>query len=296
MARRPAGEAGWGRTAVASAVSLLWCRPLLVIVSYAFKTRIQVLAADADTFAEIVASLFWFEPTLDNFARIFVQPEMVGSSVRDTELYWYFLNSFIIVGTSTVLALLIATPAAYGFSRFPPGGTPGLMVAILVTRMLPPITIGLPVFLLASLTGTIGSHAAIIALYTAYNLAFAVWMMKSFFDELPPDIADAARLDGSSEFRVFTRMLLPNVKAGLAATAVFALMLTWNELFYAMLLTDAGSRTVPAAMVIYMGAAGSADYGMLAAIVTLSLIPVLIVTYVLQGHLLRGVTFGTIRR
>jgi multiple sugar transport system permease protein len=221
---------------------------------------------------------------------------MVRSSVRDTEFYWYFINSFLIVGGSALCALLIGTPAAYGFSRFPPRGTGGLMVAILATRMLPPIVITIPLFLLARLTGMIGSHLGIIALYTAFNLAFTIWMMKSFFDELPRDVEDAARLDGSSETRVFLKICLPNVRGGLAATAVFALILTWNELFFAMLLTDTGSRTVPPAMVISMGAAGSADYGMLAAIVTLFLIPVLAATYALQGHLLRGVTFGTIRR
>lgn len=292
---RPVGEAGWGRTLLAAAVCLLYCLPLLAIVGYAFKTRNQVLV-DADTLGALLRTLVVFEPTLDNFRRIFVQPEMVGSSVRDTEFYWYFLNSGLVVGASVVCALVIGTPAAYGFSRFPPRGTGGLLVAILATRMLPPIVITIPLFLLARLSGMIGSYAGIIALYTAFNLAFTIWMMKSFFDELPRDVEDAARLDGSSETRVFLRICLPSVRGGLAATAVFALILTWNELFFAMLLTDTATRTVPPAMVIYLGAAGSADYGMLAAVVTLFLLPVMAVTYLLQGRLLRGVTFGTIRR
>jgi len=293
---RPIGQAGWGRTVLAGAICFVYCLPVLAIISYAFKTRNQVLVSDIKDVGDLLRSLFVFDPTLDNFVRIFVQPQMVGSSVRDTEFYWYFLNSFLVVGGSAALALLIGTPAAYGFSRFPPRGSGGILVAVLATRMLPPIVIAIPLFLLAKLTGLIGSPFTIVALYTAFNLAFTIWMMKSFFDELPRDMEDAARLDGSSETAVFLKICLPNLRGGLAATAVFALILTWNELFYAMLLTENDTRTVPAAMVISMGAAGSADYGVLAAIVCLFLIPVLAVTYALQGHLLRGVTFGTIRR
>ncbi|MEZ5669574.1 MAG: carbohydrate ABC transporter permease [Alphaproteobacteria bacterium] len=291
---RPVGHAGWGRTALAGLVTAAYCLPLVAIVGYAFKTRNQVLA-EADGFGAFLLDLVWFRPTLDNFTRIFVQPAMVGASIRDTEFYWYFVNSFAIVGAAVAAALLIGTPAAYGFSRFPPRGSGGLLIAILATRMLPPIVLAMPLFLLAGLAGVIGSYGAIVAVYVAFNLAFTIWMMKSFFDELPRDIADAARLDGSAEAAVFFRIVLPNVRGGLAATAVFALVLTWNELLYAMLLTDGDSRTVPAAMVIFMGPSGSADYGMMAAVVTLFLIPVVAVTYVLQGQLLRGVTFGTLR-
>ena len=122
-------------------------------------------------------------------------------------------------------------------------------------------------------------------------------MMKSFFDELSPDVEDAARIDGSSDGRVFFKICLPQVIAGLAATFVFGLILTWNEFLFALLLTGVDTRTVPVAMNQAVSAAASAsDWGLLAAIETLFLIPVFLVTFFLQNHLLRGVTFGTVKK
>jgi multiple sugar transport system permease protein len=121
-------------------------------------------------------------------------------------------------------------------------------------------------------------------------------MMKSFFDELSADVEDAARIDGSSERRVFFKICLPQVKAGLAATAVFGLILTWNEFLFALLLTGVETRTVPVAMAQTIGGDIGVRWGLLAAIETLFLIPVFVVTFALQKHLLRGVTFGTIKR
>ncbi len=292
----PIGSAGWGRTAVASVVCLIYSLPVLVIVSIAFQDRNDVLDTDGDSLGALLESVVVFQPTLDNFGRIFSFQVPVGGSVRDTPFAWYFLNSAIVVGTAVLAALLLGTLAAYGFSRYPPRGTGPMLIWILATRMLPPVVLVLPLFVLFHFMGLTGTYLGIILLYTSFNLAFAIWMMKSFFDDLPREVEDAARLDGSSETRVLWKICLPQVKGGMAATAVFGLILTWNELTFAMLMTDGDTRPVPPAMVVSMGAAGSADYGFLAAIVTLFLVPVLAVTYVLQGHLLRGVTFGTIRR
>jgi multiple sugar transport system permease protein len=121
-------------------------------------------------------------------------------------------------------------------------------------------------------------------------------MMKSFFDELAPDVEDAARLDGSSDTRVFLKICLPQVLAGVAATAVFGLILTWNEYLFALLLSGVKTRTVPVAMAQTIGGDIGVRWGLLAAIETLFLIPVILVTFFLQNHLLRGVTFGTIKR
>jgi multiple sugar transport system permease protein len=162
--------------------------------------------------------------------------------------------------------------------------------------MLPPIIVIIPIFLMFRVTGMSGTYIGIILLYTAFNLPFSIWMMKSFFDELSPDVEDAARIDGSSERRVFFKICLPQVKAGLAATAVFGLILTWNEFLFALLLTGVETRTVPVAMAQTIGGDIGVRWGLLAAIETLFLIPVFVVTFALQKHLLRGVTFGTIKR
>jgi multiple sugar transport system permease protein len=182
------------------------------------------------------------------------------------------------------------------FSRHPLRGNDTYLFIILTTRMLPPIVVIIPIFLMFRLAGLSGTYLGIILLYTAFNLPFTIWMMKSFFDELSPEVEDAARMDGSSERRVFFKICLPQVGAGLAATAVFGLILTWNEFLFALLLTGVETRTVPVAMAQTIGGDIGVRWGLLAAIETLFLIPVIVVVFVLQHHLLRGVTFGTIRR
>ena len=214
----------------------------------------------------------------------------------DTGFDIFFFNSIFIAGSSVVFALILGTLAAYGFSRYPLKGNDTYLFIILTTRMLPPIIVIIPIFLMFRIAGLSGTYTGIILLYTAFNLPFTIWMMKSFFDELSPDVEDAARLDGSSEKRVFFRVCLPQVVAGLAATAVFGLILTWNEFLFALLLTGVETRTIPVAMAQTIGGDIGVRWGLLAAIETLFLIPVIVVVFVLQKHLLRGVTFGTIRR
>ena len=189
------------------------------------------------------------------------------------------------------------TLAAFGFSRYPLKGNDTYLFIILTTRMLPAIVVIIPVILMFRVVGLSGSYTGIILLYTAFNLAFTIWMMKSFFDELSLDVEDAARIDGSSDMKVFFKIALPQVVAGLAATFVFGLILTWNEFLFALLLSGPDTRTVPVAMnqAVSSGGRGT-DWTLLAAIETLFLIPVFLVTFFLQNHLLRGVTFGTVKR
>ncbi len=220
----------------------------------------------------------------------------VGGQAQDTGFTLYFFNSIFIATVSILLALIIGTLAAFGFSRYPLKGNDTYLFIILSTRMLPAIVVIIPIFLMFRVTGLAGTYPGIIALYTAFNLPFTIWMMKSFFDELSPDVEDAARIDGSSDVRVFFKICLPQVIAGLAATAVFGLILTWNEFLFALLLSGVETRTVPVAMAQTIGGDIGVRWGLLAAIETLFLIPVIIVTFALQNQLLRGVTFGTIKR
>ena len=281
------GKAGWAWSLFAGAISLIYFFPVLWIILTAFKTRPDALATPAK---------FFFAPTLDNFTRVFARASVTGEQAFDTGFGLFFFNSIFIAGTSVILALIIGTLAAYGFSRHPLRGNDTYLFIILTTRMLPPIVVIIPIFLMFRVTGLSGTYFGIILLYTAFNLPFSIWMIKSFFDELNREVEDAARMDGSSERRVFFRICLPQVTAGLAATAVFALILTWNEFLFALLLTGTETRTVPVAMGRTIGGEIGVDYGLLGAIVSLFLIPVFVVTFALQNQLLRGVTFGTIRK
>jgi len=281
------GQAGWLWTAFAGVIAFIYFFPVLWIILTAFKTHNDALA---------IPPKWLFTPTLENFVAVFSRAYIKGAAAVDTGFDLYFFNSVFIAGSSVVLALIIGTLAAYGFARYPLKGNDTYLFIILTTRMLPPIIVIIPIFLMFRVTGMSGTYVGIILLYTAFNLPFTVWMMKSFFDELSPDVEDAARLDGSSDTRVFLRICLPQVKAGLAATAVFGLILTWNEFLFALLLTGVETRTVPVAMAQTIGGDIGVRWGLLAAIETLFLIPVIVVTFVLQNQLLRGVTFGTIKR
>jgi multiple sugar transport system permease protein len=285
--RRGIGEAGWGWTAFAGAISFIYFFPVLWIILTAFNPHRDVLA---------IPPKWLFTPTLDNFVQVFFRSYSVDAAAIDTGFRLYFFNSIFIAGSSVLLALLIGTLASYAFSRHPLRGNDTYLFIILTTRMLPPIIVIIPIFLMFRITGLSGTYLGIILLYTAFNLPFTVWMMKSFFDELAPEVEDAARMDGSSERRVFFKICLPQVSAGLAATAVFGLILTWNEFLFALLLTGVETRTIPVAMAQTIGGDIGVRWGLLAAIETLFLIPVIVVVFVLQHHLLRGVTFGTIRR
>ncbi len=294
-------QAGWGRTAVVGLVALIYFLPVLFIILTALKPQTDALLIPPKLSPTSVFGLipdkFVFTPTFENFGSVFSRSMTPGGAPEPTGFDRYFFNSIFIASVSVLLALVIGTLAAFGFSRFPLKGNDTYLFIILTTRMLPAIVVIIPVILMFRVVGLSGSYVGIIMLYTAFNLAFTIWMMKSFFDELSPDVEDAARIDGSSGIGVFFKISLPQVVAGLAATFVFGLILTWNEFLFALLLSGPDTRTVPVAMnqAVSSGGRGT-DWTLLAAIETLFLIPVFLVTFFLQNHLLRGVTFGTVKR
>jgi multiple sugar transport system permease protein len=297
--RHGIGKAGGGWTMLSGAIAFIYFFPVFWIILTAFKSFNDALAIPPKFFPFPIPGLpehFSFTPTLENFVGVFSRAYAQGGAAVDTRFDLFFFNSIFIAGTSVLLALIIGTVAAYGFSRYPLKGNDTYLFIILSTRMLPPIIVIIPIFLMFRVTGLSGTYPGIILLYAAFNLPFTVWMMKSFFDELSRDVEDAARMDGSSEWRIFFRICLPQVRAGLAATAVFGLILTWNEFLFALLLSGVETRTVPVAMAQTIGGAIGVQWGLLAAIETLFLVPVIVVTFLLQHHLLRGVTFGTIKR
>lgn len=294
-------EAGWVRTIGVAVISLIYFLPVLFIIFTAFKPQGLALSVpptlSPTSLFGLIPERFVFTPTLENFSSVFQRSMTVGGAPEPTGFDRYFFNSIFIASISVFLALIIGTLAAFGFSRYPLKGNETYLFIILTTRMLPAIVVIIPVILMFRAVGLSGSYFGIIMLYTAFNLAFTIWMMKSFFDELSLDVEDAARLDGSSGFRVFFKICLPQVIAGLAATFVFGLILTWNEFLFALLLSGPDTRTVPVAMnqAVSSGGRGT-DWTLLASIETLFLIPVFLVTFFLQDHLLRGVTFGTVKR
>lgn len=281
------GRSHLRRSAVAFSIGLVYFFPVIWMLLAAFKTRADEMATPPKLI---------FTPTLEHFWASLHRMSADGTQVFDTGLDRDFMNSLIICFTSVALALVIGGLAAYGFARLRIAGRDAYMFYILVLRMVPPITAIVPLYFLFRVTGLGGSYTAIILVYTAFNLPFAIWMLRSFINELHEPIEEAARLDGSSELRILWRICVPQIGAGIAATAIIAFVFTWNDFLFSLLLTSVDTRTVPVAMTRVVGADVGVDWGVFAAIGSIYLLPVLLVAFFLQGQLLRGATFGTVPR
>ena len=214
-----------------------------------------------------------------------------------SKYFYQLLNSIIIGGGSTILAVGLGTFAAYAFSRFDVAGKDDLLFFILSTRMLPPVVVVIPIYLMYSALGLRDTHFGLILLYTTFNVSFAVWLMKGFIDEIPKEYEDAALVDGYSRFQTFMKVILPQSVTGIAATAVFCLITAWNEFAFALVLTEVGGKavTAPPSITSATGSAGM-DWGKIAASTFVFLLPVAVFTFLMRGHLLRGVTFGAVKK
>lgn len=214
-----------------------------------------------------------------------------------SKYFYQLLNSIIIGGGSTILAVGLGTLSAYAFSRFNIAGKDDLLFFILSTRMLPPVVVVIPIYLMYSALGLRDTHFGLILLYTTFNVSFAVWLMKGFIDEIPKEYEDAALVDGYTRFQTFVKVVLPQSVTGMAATAVFCLITAWNEFAFALVLTEVGGRavTAPPSITSATGSTGM-DWGKIAAGTFVFLLPVAIFTFLMRSHLLRGVTFGAVKK
>jgi multiple sugar transport system permease protein len=205
------------------------------------------------------------------------------------------LNSIIIAGASTVLAVGLGLLAAYAFSRFKVPGESDLLFFILSTRMLPAVVVTIPIFLMYRQLGLHDTHLGLILLYTVFNLSLTVWLLKGFLDEIPREYEEAAMIDGYTRMQALRKVVLPQAAAGIAATTVFSLIFAWNEYAFALMLTTEVARTAPPTIPTILGR-GGVEWSAIAAGSLGFLIPVIIVTFLLRKYLLRGVTFGAIRQ
>lgn len=296
-------------------VTVIFLAPIYWIASTAFKPR---------SAATSVPPTVVFEPEVTAFVKLFTKRAQLTRPV-DPETYeaapWWekliyeggerlsrargevqlsgypsrFLNSLIIATTSTILAVGMGTFTAYGFSRFKIAGEQDLLFFILSTRMLPPVVVAIPMYLMYRAVGLNDTHLGLIILYTAFNLSFSVWLMKGFMDEIPKEYEEAALVDGYTRMQAFFKIVLPEAATGIAATAVFCFITAWNEYAFALIMTNREAQTAPPFIPAQIGS-GITDWTVIAAGTLLFLLPVAIFTFALRGHLLRGVTFGAIRK
>ena len=237
------------------------------------------------------AAPWWERRIFDGGERVL----RVGDAVQFSGYPDRFMNSLIIAVTSTVLAVSMGTLTAYGFSRFRVPGEQDWLFFILSTRMLPPVVVAIPMFLMYRAVGMTDTHIGLIILYTAFNLSFSVWLMKGFIDEIPKEYEEAALVDGYTRMQAFFRIVLPEATTGIAATAVFCFITAWNEYAFALMLTNRDAQTAPPFIPAQVGS-GLTDWTAIAAGTFLFLLPVAIFTFLLRNHLLRGMSFGAIRK
>jgi multiple sugar transport system permease protein len=206
-----------------------------------------------------------------------------------------FVNSLVIAFGSTALSVGLGVMAAYAFSRFKVPGKDDLLFFILSTRMMPPIAVAIPIYLMYRELGLSDTRLGMILLYSAVNVSLAVWLLKGFIDEIPREYEEAAMVDGYTRLQAFRKVVLPQATTGIVATAIFCLIFAWNEYAFAVLLTSGEAQTAPPFIPIIIGEGGQ-DWPAVAAGTTLFLVPILVFTVLLRKHLLRGITFGAVRK
>jgi len=238
----------------------------------------------AEAFAQ--SGVWIFRPTFVNYLDVLI-------SRRFSQ---YFINSLIVAAGSTVFSISIGTLAAYGFARFrfPANLGSRLPFWILTTRMLPPVIVLLPIFLLMRTLGLLDTYIALILAYSVFNLPFVVWFMKGFFDDLPHEFEEAALIDGCNLIQTFWRILVPIVSPAMVTTAIFCFIFSWNEFLFALVITGRSTRTLPVATQTFITNIGIL-WGPLAAASMIITLPVLFFAWMIRQYLIRGLTYGAIK-
>ncbi|AMY69606.1 carbohydrate ABC transporter permease [Frigidibacter mobilis] len=305
----PSSRTKWFAGILVIGYALITIAPLLWLIATGFKSP-------ADSIAYPPKVLF--QPTLEGYVNLFTDRTRATAAMLEAAgepQTWYdriardqgtvisgpsrygerFLNSIIIGFGSTALCMVLGTAAAYAFSRFRVPLKDDLLFFILSTRMMPPIAVAIPIFLMFRQLGLNDTHLGMILLYTAVNLSLSVWLLKGFIDEIPIEYEEAALIDGYTRFQAFWKVVLPQAATGIASTAIFCLIFAWNEYAFAVLLTSGTAQTAPPFIPTIIGVGGK-DWPAVAAGATIFLVPVMVFTILLRKHLLRGITFGAVRK
>lgn len=244
------------------------------------------------------------QPTLQNFrivffpeaAAEFAAAEQGSLDYKVSGSAWKaFADSTIISSVATILSVGFGTLAAYSISRFGTGGA-SYPFQFLTVRMMPPIAVVVPMVALFALLRLSDTYTGMILAYTAFTLPFSIWMIRSFIEEIPIELEGVAMVHGASRMRAFLTVTLPLVKGGLLSTALFIFILNWSEFLFALVLTSGKIITVTLQVANYVSASSGKLYGVQAAMGTVSTIPVILFGYLIQRHLVRGLTFGAVKR
>lgn len=247
--------------------------PMFWIAVTAFKTEHQAY----------VPSLF-FLPTLDIFREVLERSSYLS----------FVKNSVIVALGSTLLSLVLAVPAAYSMAFFPTGRTQKLLLWMLSTKMMPAVGVLVPIYLLAKNSGMLDSVTGLLIIYTLINLLIAIWMAFTYFNDVPKEILEAARIDGANAWQEMIYLLLPTVMPGLASTALLLIILAWNEAFWSLNLTSVNAAPLTVFIASYSNPEGL-SWAKLSAASLLAIAPIMALGWLAQKQLVRGLTFGAVK-
>lgn len=265
--------------------SLTYIVWIALLIFFLFPTFWLVMTSLKPQSQQLAIPPVWIpkSPTLENFDNLLDEPRVTLA----------LKNSIIITSATLVLVMLLGIPAAYSMSRFRVGGVT-LLLLVFIVRLLPPTAYLIPYFVIAQNLDIYDSQVALIVLYTFFTLPLAIWMLISFISDIPPDLEEAAMIDGATRLQALYRIVLPLMRPGIGAATVFVMITSWNEFALAATLTAREARTLPVIINIFVSGT-NVDWGKLAAAGVISAIPIVAVGLLVQGQLVRGLSAGAVK-
>jgi multiple sugar transport system permease protein len=257
-------------------VLVLYGFPFLYLLLTSFKTPSDAIAVPPSVFPDV-----W---TLENYVTAMAKEGVVPA----------LINSVVTAVLSTVFSLVLAVPAAYAITRYRTPSGRVFVVAALVTRMVPTIAVGAPLVETMRVLGISDTSLALAIAHTTISLPLSIWLMASFFEAVPDELEEAAKVDGASRLGALWRVVLPVVSGGLAVTAIFAFLASWNEFLFSLLLTSVRAQTTPIVIANFQTQFGL-DWGAMTALAAVYSIPVILLTLALQRHIVAGLTLGAVK-
>jgi len=261
--------------------------PVLLIVAFALAPYVWMVLTSLKPQSEVTQTPITYlpaSPTLEHYAELFQRTSFAGNLV----------NSLIVACGAVALGLALSVPASYAFSRFRFAGRKVLLVQFLVINMFPIVLLIIPLFVLMRQLGLLDTYVALIAGHGTFTIPFAVWMMTSYMNAIPAELDEAAMIDGCSRLQTIWRVVLPLAAPGIATTAIYVFVTSWNEYLYAMMLSGNEVRTVTVALQLFIGEF-TIQWGLLTAGGTLVALPVTILFLLVQRRLVGGLTAGAVK-
>lgn len=260
---------------------MIICIPGLWIVLNSFRPTVEIMAKPP----------VWVPSfTLEHYRAMFA-----GVGEGGVPVFSYFRNSLIVSVTSTLIAILIGMSGGYAFARYRFKGKNGYFVGLMLFRAVPGVALSLPLFIVFAKVGIIDTHFGLILAYVAMNVPFTIWLTDGFFRQIPKELHEAAEIDGCTRWQAFWKVEFPVARSGVASAAIFAFLTSWNEFALASQLTrSVGSKTMPVGLLDFT-AEFTINWGGMCALAVLMIVPALILTFIVQKHLIAGLTFGGVK-